>query len=269
MPDLLILTLFLLAQAGLGFLFLKLLPSAISKFVNKEIERRSDIKLEQVKGEIQGSYSTLKTSVDLLTASNSGLHPHIIEAVSALWSKIVEMRLAFSSLIVFDQITLQKEAVEAFGTPGRHEKFLDLIRAHEGDIENPIRNGDYFSVGLDECRLFCGDRLWMLFYVIRAVLMRNSLLIAWSFERGKYQDWRSDSGVSQLLGLALDVKAVEAVKSAKMGGLAAAMGQLEAAFLHEAARVMSGSKAMADSLADVQALMLLQNAKTAEQTGRT
>ena len=43
-----------------------------------------------------------------------------------------------------------------------------------------------------------------------------------------------------------------------------ALAQLEAEFLHEATRVMSGSKAMADSLANVQSIMLLQNAKVAE-----
>lgn len=69
-----------------AWLVLKLIPSSIEKYVDKEIERRSDIKLEKVKADLQGSYSTLKTSVDLLTSSNSGIQPHIIGAVSELWS---------------------------------------------------------------------------------------------------------------------------------------------------------------------------------------
>ena len=72
------------APAIFGFVFMKLLPGAITKYVDKEIERRSDIKLEKVKGQIEGSYSTLKTSMEMLTASNTGLHPHIIDSVGHL-----------------------------------------------------------------------------------------------------------------------------------------------------------------------------------------
>ena len=265
MTDIALLIAVIAAQAIGGFVVLKLLPSAISKFVDKEIERRSDIKLEKVKGEIQGSYSTLKSSVDMLTASNSGLHPHIIETVSAMWGLIVEMRHTFAGLVTFDQIILAEEAVEAFKKPEQNQKILDFVRAHEGDLQNPIRNAKYFESDLDRHRLFCGDRLWMIFYVMRAVLMRNSLLIAWSFQKGEYRDWRKDNGINQLLSGSLKPDFLEKVKAAKFGGISMAMSQLEADFLHEATRVMSGSKAMADSLADVQALMLLQNAKIAEQ----
>lgn len=253
------------AQAIGAFIFFKLLPSAITKFVDKEIERSSDIKLEKVKGEIQGSYSTLKSSVDMLTASNSGLHPHIIETVSAMWGLIVEMRRTFASLVAFDQIILADEAHQAFKKPEDNQKILDFVRAHEGDLENPVRNAKFFDSDFDKHRLFCGDRLWMIFYVMRAVLMRNSLLIAWSFQKGDYQDWRKDNGINQLLSGSLKPDILKKVKDAKFGGISMAMTQLESDFLHEATRVMSGSKAMADSLADVQALMLLQNAKIAEQ----
>ncbi|WP_424543611.1 hypothetical protein [Sphingopyxis granuli] len=37
---------FVVAQAIAVFLVVKLVPGAITKYVNKEIERRSDIKLE-------------------------------------------------------------------------------------------------------------------------------------------------------------------------------------------------------------------------------
>lgn len=80
-----------------------------------------------------------------------------------------------------------------------------------------------------------------------------------------YQDWRKDDGIKQLLTSALSAEYVEKVKGKRFGGLQMALAQLEAEFLHEATRVMSGSKAMADSLANVQSIMLLQNAKVAER----
>ncbi len=250
-----------------AWLVLKLIPSSIAKFIEKEIERRSDTKLERVKAEIQSSYSTLKTSVDVLTASNSGMHPHIIESVSSLWGTIVTMREQFGSLVAFDSIVLRKEASEAFADQDAspYTKLLEFVRLHEGDLQNPIRAANYFSAGLDNHRLFCGDRLWLIFYVLRAVMLRASILIAWSFEKREFQDWRKDAGVKQLLESVLPEDFVEQVRNSIFNGLSTALARLEAEFLHEAARVMSGSKAMADSLADVQAIMLLQNAKVAEQ----
>jgi hypothetical protein len=90
--------------------------------------------------------------------------------------------------------------------------------------------------------------------------MRNGLLISQSWERRTFVDWRKDSGVSQLLGALLTSDEVAQLKAKNAGGLAAALARIEAAFLHEATRVMSGSKAMADSLSDMQAILLLQNA---------
>lgn len=96
MSDIALLIAIIVAQAIFGFIFLKLAPTAIMKFAETEIERRSDIKLEKVKGDIQGSYATLKSSVDMLTASNTGLHPHIIDAVGATRRRSANRALAAS-----------------------------------------------------------------------------------------------------------------------------------------------------------------------------
>lgn len=114
---------------------------------------------------------------------------------------------------------------------------------------------------LDGYRLFCGDRLWLLFYVFRAVLMRSGLLISWSFKERSYKDWREDKGIEQLLESTLTRDELKKLQESRFGGLSSALARVEGMFLHEATRVMSGSKAMADSLADMQAIMLLQNAK--------
>ena len=244
------------------WLVLKFIPGSISKFVDKEIERRSDVKLEHTKAEIQGAYSTLKNSVDMLTASNTGLHPHIIESVTALWDAIIKMRNEFGDLSVFDSIILAEEAKVAFADQAspQNAKILGFVRAHEGDLQNPIRAQALFDEDFDKHRLFCGDRLWLIFYVFRAIHLRGSLLISWSFQKNEFQDWRDDSGIKQLLGAALQKDLVKQVIESKFGGFSKAVAQLEADFLHESVRVMSGSKAMADNLADVQAMMLLRNA---------
>lgn len=253
----------LVAPAIFGFVFLRLLPGAIMKFADKEIERRSDIKLEAVKGEIQGSYSALKSSMELLTASNSGLHPHIIDTVTALWGLVVKMKHEFSGMVAFDAIFLADEAAEAFKNEGAHANRIVYVDKHRDEFQNLQNNGAVLEPNLDKHRLFSGDRLWLIFFVIRAVYMRSSLLIARSFQKHDYVDWRKDDGIRQLLSTILTAELVEELRARKAGGLTAAIDQLEARFLFEATRVMSGSKAMADSLADMQSILLLENAKVA------
>lgn len=265
MPDIALLIAIIVAQAIFGFVFMKLLPGAITTFVDKEIERRSDMKLEKVKGEIQGSYSTLKSSVDLLTGSTSGLHPHIINTVSAMWGLIVTMKHNFSGMVTFDTLFLANEASEAFKDQNKHANLIAFVEKHRNEFDNLAANGAVLEPNLDKHRLFCGDRLWLIFFIIRAVYLRASLLIARSFQKGDYDDWRKDDGIRQLLSAVLPKAFVEEVRARQASGLQAAIDQLEAQFLHEATRVMSGSKAMSDSLADVQSVMLLENAKIAQR----
>ena len=247
-----------------AWLMLKLFPSGITKFVEKEIERRSDAKLEVIKAEIQSSYSTLKTSVDLLATSNSAMHPHIIEAVSLLWSNIVEMRRKFGKIILFDSIVLANEAKDSFSQE-QHDGFLEIVRIFDDEDKNDEISKKFLLTDLEKKRLFCGDRLWLVFYIFRATLMRSIFLISLSFKTRQYQDWRKDDRIRQFLENVLPKDKVKQVRESQLGGLAAALDSLEAEFLHEATRVMSGSKAMSDSLADVHALMLLQNARVAER----
>jgi|GEM_PF-1959672 len=263
MPDTILLIAILVAPAIVGFVFMKLLPGAITKYVDKEIERRSDIKLEKVKGQIEGSYSTLKTSMEMLTASNTGLHPHIIDSVSALWKLIVQMKHDFSGMVTFDSLFLANEAAEAFQDEDNHQNLIAFVEKHRNEFDNLAANGAVLEPNLDRHRLYCGDRLWLIFFIVRAVYMRSSLLIARSFQKHDFDDWRKDDGIRQLLSAVLPTAFIDEVRAREIGGLSIAISQLEAEFLHEATRVMSGSKAMADSLTNMQSVLQLQNAQIA------
>ncbi len=252
-----------IAPAIFGFVFMKLLPGAITKYVDKEIERRSDIKLEKVKGQIEGSYSTLKTSMEMLTASNTGLHPHIIDSVSALWGLIVQMKHDFSGMVTFDSLFLANEAAEAFQDEGSHQNLIAFVEKHRNEFDNLAANGAVLEPNLDRHRLFCGDKLWLIFFIVRAVYMRSSLLIARSFQKHDFDDWRKDDGIRQLLSAVLLTAFIDDLRAREIGGLSIAISQLEAEFLHEATRVMSGSMAMADSLTNMQSVLQLQNAQIA------
>jgi hypothetical protein len=196
------------------------------------------------------------------------MHPHIIEAVSALWAAMIAMREKFGAMIDFDSILTLEEAQEAF-SEGKHGSILELLRPFEGKLHTSQLIVEGNASKYDNHRLFCGDRIWLIFYIYRGMFMRNAFLISQSFKDCAFQNWRVDNGVEQLLGSVIAKDEVEKLREHPIGGLSLALTRLEGEFLHEATRVMSGSKAMADSLADMQAMMLLQNAKVAEQRSGT
>lgn len=263
MPNTLIALVAFLWPLAAAWIIFRLFPTTISKFVEKEIERRSDSKLERIKAELQGSYSTLRSSVDVLLASNSGVRPHIIDSVATLWSNIVAMREHCGGLLVFDSLFLPEEAQHAFSNrqDPQEQRILAFVSRHEDELS--ITDSPFFGADLERHRLFSGDRAWLIFYAIRAVLGRAALLVSRSFKDGKFHDWRDDDPMHQLMGLVVPSEAIAEARMPSIGGLSKVLTRMEAEFLHEATRVMSGSKAMADSLADVQRIMLLQNAEIA------
>lgn len=243
-----------------SWLVLSLFPGVLTKFVTTEVDRRSDAKLERLKADLQGAYSTLENSVDVIMATNSGMHPHIVAAVTALWARMISIRDRFGTAVGFDNIFTAEEAGDAFSGTS-HPNLLGYVRAFEGEMHvNPMFT-EFNGNEMDRYRLFSGDRLWLIFHIFRAVHLRYGYLLSVSFERRVFVDWREDDGIRQLLGSVLGQSDVSEFVTMELGGLAAAVARLEAEFLHEATRVMSGSKAMADSLSDMHSILLLQNAK--------
>lgn len=235
----------------------------MTKLVEKEIDRHSDVKLERIKAELQGSYSTLKTSVEVLTSANSGMQSHIVEAAIALWSDMIAMRDHFNAINLFDNIVLAAEAAEAFEHQS-DSSILEMVMTFSNTDQTEKLISNYLRTDVNKQRLFCGDRLWLIFSIYRSLIIRSTYLINMSFVNKSYEDWRNDSGIAHLLRAVLEASVVQQIEESEFGGLNLACVRLEGEFLHEAARVMSGSKVMADSLGDMQAIMLLQNASVTD-----
>lgn len=251
----------------LGWILLRFFPNFVVKFFEKEIDRRSDIKLENVKAELQAHYSTLSSSVGVLSNSNSAIHPHMIEAISALWIDMLELKKRCADVFFFDTIVTREEAHDAFKTKDIAKELHDLRNYENEDYLNGIVR-EFDSRNPELHRLFCGEKLWLIFFVYRAVTLRGALFISWSFNEKEYRDWREDKQIEQLLCNILTTDAVRRLQHLQFGGLSEGLNLLEAEFLKEATRVMSGSKAMADSLSDMQATMKLHVAQLSQRDVR-
>ena len=91
-------------------------------------------------------------------------------------------------------------------------------------------------------RPFVSDKLWSLFFVVRAVYMRLGFLAAQSVEKEQYVDWRTDSGINQLLEQVLPRALILRSKELALSSFGTVISpSLEAAFLAEARQVLVGN----------------------------
>jgi hypothetical protein len=127
----------------------------------------------------------------------------------------------------------------------------------------------YGSKKLERFHLFCGDRLWLIFYIYQAVTIRSACLISLSFKTKEFHNWAEDEVIQRLLCQLFEGDETNKLLKRTPGGLEHALDQIKAKFLREAASLMSGSKALTDSLSDLQATMSLEIAKISQQATRT
>ena len=74
----------------------------------------------------------------------------------------------------------------------------------------------------------------MIVYILRAVLARFAFLFHLSFKQERYNDWRNDTGIEQLLLSVIPARVVEEMKKAQVYGLERAIEHLENEFVTEA-----------------------------------
>ncbi len=253
------------------WLTVKVAPDFVGKLLFKPIEHASEARLATLKDDLnkestltinkartdlEATYSTLKTSVDVLSAGQSGMRTEVISAVKLLWAEIITLRDTYGTVVSFNELftTSEIEAALSGTAPGQIRQWLSIMRSKE---QLDKKSAEAIRKELDEARLFCGDRLWLLYYMTRSIYLRLAWLTNKSAQEEKWVDWRTDTGIPQFLAAVLSEDDMDQVKTQHQG-LTMGMGRIEALYLHEASLVMSGSKAMSESLSDMQSVMLLQ-----------
>ncbi len=225
-----------------------------------ELAREASLKVEAAKAELQGAYSTLRTSVDIISAGQSGLRTEMVAVAREMWKAIVRLRLEFGDLFTFYTILLPRE-IERIFSEGQPPQAAKMIERYHDEGKLSTRINEFVGTQVEEGRLFAGERLWLIFHSTRAFHLRLALITSQSLNRRQYQDWCSDKLIDYALRSVLAGDVVDAIKAAPVTGIQEAIGRFEAEFLREASRVMSGSRAFADSLSDVQATLRLEHQK--------
>jgi hypothetical protein len=162
--------------------------------------------------------------------SESPVSKRQLEALENLWGIICTLRKEFCLVVFVDTVLLAKEMDEYF-KEGRHARAMDVVRYY---ANRQYAAQKFMAINPDKERPFVSHRIWSLFFVVRQIYGRAVYLVETSYRDRKYNDWRLDSGFDQILRSMLPGAIFDNLKQKQMGGLSAAIDQLEAQFLAEA-----------------------------------
>lgn len=253
-------------------LLVRTFPEILGGAILKGFERRNMEQLEKLKNDfslssakelehLRAEYETLHASTEYLAANQSELRAKMISSAELLWNDMVVLRNEFGSLINFETIFLSSEIADAFER-GKHPQIAKWVEDYREESHVNAKLVKAGSSETEKCRLFVGDKLWLTYYVFRAIILRIAYMTNLSFKKSQYRDWRKDKPSLDLLAMALGKPAVEQALKSQTPALNTVIASLEAQFLAEAMRIMSGSKVYADSIADVRSTMAYEAART-------
>lgn len=162
-----------------------------------------------------------------------------VSAVDTLWRHIVGMEDHYSELLSLLNICTPQELSDALD--GKHQGIMGMLES--GYKKSPLREpGPYVTnPDIPATRPFVSERLWSLFFVIRAVYGRLAVLVGMSYEKKQYIDWATDDLMNTLVGRVLAPEVIARGKK-RLGGFSNVICRnLETAFLEEARRVLDGN----------------------------
>ena len=265
MDDLLVVVVVVVVVNVAWTLLVRTFPAVLTATLTKGIEHRYATRLSRLKADLDARYSTLKSSVDFLSASQSDLRTRAITSVESLWTAVLEIERESSDLLFVDNILVPEEIRDAFAS-GRIKKYL----ADYSNTEFVAKKMERFmQLTTESERLFSGERLWLRFSTFCRAHGRLAVLAESSFEKGTYIDWRTDGLMNTILCAILPTDVLERAKRMESGGFREVTSHLKAEFLKEAIHVMSGSQHIADSLSDVQSTLLSEHQRvTTDRSSR-
>jgi hypothetical protein len=246
-------------------LVLRTFPDFVGSALTKSLEHRFDLKLEKAKAEMQSAYSTLKTSVDFLSAGQAEHRLRTINAVEKLWNAILAVKEEFRDIVFVHMVMTPDEIGKVVQADPEH-RLLGAAAKYRHEEHLHVKMDRIDRLAPEGERLFCGDRLWLIFFVTRAFCGRIGALMHISIIDRVYIDWREDEGVASQLMAIIPPTIITEAKQKPFFGVPMLLSYLEAEFLKEARRIMSGSQGLADSLSDIQAIVKVEHEKVAEAT---
>ena len=245
-------------------ILIRAIPSIVSKGIEQRIEHRNNKKVEEIKATLQASYSTVGTSVDFLSAVQPELRSKMIGSVEALWKSVLSFKERYSEIVFLDSILLAEEIERDLTSQGQNVVWQIMQKYQEESAFHELMEYQR-KQSMESERLFVGDRLWLIYSTVSQIYGRYGYLVHKSARDGEYVDWRKDKNFRSILLNVLSEDIASAIMGKRFGGLSTAIVYLEAEFLKESSRVMSGSEGFAEALSDVQAAVKHETARIEQE----
>jgi hypothetical protein len=168
-----------------------------------------------------------------LGSSSSVTEARRLQALENLWKVLRGLKKEFGDLLFVDSILLANEFDEFFKRGDHSQMFAGLLKyATEAAFVDKWTKSGAGEADLE--RPFVSSRIWATIHVAFALYARTSLRFTGSFKEGRYQNWRDDKPLDQLLRAVLPGAMVDEAKQQSIGGVQALVDALEMRFMADA-----------------------------------
>lgn len=157
---------------------------------NKEIE---EIKItltkdvEKTKADLATSKEIMNLSLLSLAKEREASQAKRIRSMEAVWKEILSIRRMTSMVVIFYTILLPTEYEEQI----KKDKIIDIDSLEKFYAEyNKKMN---LNGGIEECRIFIGETLWLYFWSYRAFFLRLAFQVIKHSKVGKAFNWSEDN----------------------------------------------------------------------------
>ena len=217
-----------------------------------------------MKANLDATYSTLTSSINFLSSHQRELVGKTIDSTEKIWRTFLQIREEFGDLIFIDMIYTPEEIDQSFksGHPRLTASSIKEYVREDTAMKKFERCG---ANDMEYERLFISEKLWILFFVYRAINGRVAWLFYKSFKEHKYIDWHDDEHFGKMLFGILPDDIIDMSRNVKIQGLHIITRSIENAFLQEAKIVFSAGRAVSENYSEVQSAMLIEKEKLQAQ----
>jgi len=152
----------------------------------EDLKNQYTIELEHIRAEISERHDLLANTHSALSSGYAASHERIIQAMEELWKTVKNIGSFVSPQIFFYQILAPEEYNNL--DVDQQKKVLTIRPQVEID-DHMMKVGQ----SMEDKRIFIGEKLWLLFYIYRAISYRLLLKVVEQKKNGKFYEWNKDS----------------------------------------------------------------------------
>ncbi len=227
----------------------------IGERIKQSIENEYRVALERLRADNAQYQAVQAVAMSSMSATRHAAVERRLQSIERLWSAIMRLRAATPAAVTFADALVANEYGEFF----KNWKLAAVLSDVSLDrlVEEIKLLGD-----VEECGLYVGETLYLLFFVYRAVVGRLVFLFEQGREKGELLPWYGDSGVQQHLRCVATQKELADFDGLKCGQFAWVQSLLETKILQHANRIISGHESADFGLEQAQRIAGLAASKS-------